>query len=93
MEAGEPACTPLPGQEYECEVPRRVFVRVRAVFHTPTKLEPDRSFGYLQLQARCEVSEAALAVRTASGRTLAFASLGAGKARVFATPGCTEDVP
>jgi hypothetical protein len=47
MEAGEPACTPLPGQEYECEVPRRVFVRVRAVFHTPTKLEPDRSFGYL----------------------------------------------
>jgi hypothetical protein len=84
---------PSSGQEYECEVPRRVFVRVRAVFHAPTKLEPDRAFGYLQLQARGEVKEAALAVRTPSGRSLAFASLRTGAARVFAAPGCTEDVP
>jgi hypothetical protein len=84
---------PSQGQEYECEAPRRVFVRVRAVFRAPTKLEPDRAFGYLQLQARGEVREAALAVRTPSGRSLAFASHGAGKARVLAAPGCTEDVP
>jgi hypothetical protein len=84
---------PSSGQEYECEAPQRVFVRVRAVFSAPTKLEPDRAFGYLQLQARGEVKEAALAVRTPSGRSLAFASLGPAAARVFAARGCSEDVP
>lgn len=76
---------------YKCESPRRVLVRIRAVFHVPTKLEQDRTFGYPTLQGRGEVREAQLAVRSPSGRTLAFASLAGGRARLLTAPSCVED--
>jgi hypothetical protein len=76
--------------EYKCEAARRVHVRVRAVFHAPMKLESDRTFGYPMLRALGEVKEAQLAVRSPSGRALAFASLADGKARLFTAPSCFE---
>jgi hypothetical protein len=76
--------------EYKCEAPRRVLVRVRAVFHVPMKLESDRTFGYPMLRALGEVKEAQLAVRSPSGRALGFASLADGKARLFTAPSCFE---
>lgn len=78
-------------QAYECEAPRRVLVRIRAVFHVPTKLEPDRTFGYPTLQGRGQVKEAQLAVRSQSGSALAFASVASGKVRLLTAASCTED--
>jgi hypothetical protein len=85
--------TPSPSgdQEYKCEAPQRVLVRIHAVFHVPTKLEPDRTFGYATLWARGEVKEAQLAVRSPAGRNLAFASLSGGKVRLRTAPSCVED--
>jgi hypothetical protein len=78
-------------ERFKCETPRRVLVRIRAVFQVPMKLEPDRTFGYSMLRALGEVKEAQLAVRTQSGRSLAFASLAGGKARLLMAPSCVED--
>jgi hypothetical protein len=81
-----------PGEfEHKCEAPRRVFVRIRAVFRVPAKLEPDRTFGYQMLRALGEMKEAQLVVRTQSGRALVFASLGGGKPRLLTAPSCFED--
>jgi hypothetical protein len=79
--------------EYKCETPRRVLVRIRAVFHVPMKLEPDRTFGYPMLRVLGEIKEAQLAVRSPSGRSLAFASLVGGKARLLVAPSCAKDEP
>jgi hypothetical protein len=85
------AASPSGDLEYKCEAPHRVRVRIRAVFHVPTKLEPDRTFGYATLWARGEVKEAQLAVRSPSGRSLALASLSGGKVRLFTAPSCIVD--
>jgi hypothetical protein len=77
--------------EHKCEAARRVLVRIRAVFHVPTKLEPDRTFGYQMLRALGGVKEAQLVVRAQSGRALVFASLAGGKPRLLTAPGCFED--
>jgi hypothetical protein len=77
--------------EYKCEAPRRVLVRIRVLFHVPMKLESDRTFGYPMLRALGEVKEAQLAVRSPSGRALAFARLAGRKARLLTAPSCVED--
>jgi hypothetical protein len=83
------------GQErrsFDCETPSRVRVRARAVFAAPTALADDRTWGYRQLLANGEVTEAALAVRTLSGKPFAFASFSAsGAVRLFVARGCVED--
>jgi hypothetical protein len=83
------------GQErrsFECETPSRVRVRVRAVFAAPTALAEDRTWGYRQLVANGQVTEAALAVRTLTGKPFAFASFSAsGGVRLFVARGCVED--
>jgi hypothetical protein len=79
-------------REFECETPRRVLVRIRAVFRSRAMLETSRDFGYPTLRAGGEVTEAALAIRTQAGRPLAFASVHeSGRARVFGGRGCVED--
>jgi hypothetical protein len=89
LEGGSPGTS---GQEFDCETPPRVLVRVRAEFRVPTPLQTSRDFGYPQLVARGEVTKASLAVRTPTGRPLAFAAVFAsGKARLFAARSCTED--
>jgi hypothetical protein len=80
------------GQEFDCETPPRVLVRVRAQFRVATPLETSRDFGYPQLVARGEVTRASLAIRTPRGTPLAFAAVFAsGKARLFAGGTCIED--
>jgi hypothetical protein len=82
----------LSWQEYDCEAPRRVLVRIRAVFREPTTLESNRELAYERLVANGDVAEAALAVRTQAGRPLGFATLAAsGKVRLFAAASCSED--
>jgi hypothetical protein len=79
-------------RSFECETPSRVFVRLRAVFAAPTAFADDRTWGYRQLVARGEVSEAAVAVRTRAGRPFAYASLAAsGGVRLFVAQGCVDD--
>jgi hypothetical protein len=77
------------GDRLECRrAPRRVFVRVRAVFaRAPTPLRLEHVSGYLQ--ATGPLAEAVFAVRTQSGKPLAFARVSAsGKARMFTAPSC-----
>jgi hypothetical protein len=79
-------------RSFECEPPSRVLVRIRGVFTAPAAFAEDRTWGYRQLVARGEVSEAALAVRTQSGKPFVFASLSAsGGVRLFVARGCVDD--
>jgi hypothetical protein len=78
-------------REFECEAPARVRVRIRGVFAAPAAFVEDRTWGYRQLLAAGEVTEAVLAVRTLSGKPLGFASLSAGSVRLFVARGCVDD--
>ena len=68
------------GEIFDCDVPRRVLVRVRAVFESPTMLKgrnitaghPDPC-----LLTTTPVREARLAVRTQSGKPLVYATVAA----------------
>jgi hypothetical protein len=89
LEGGSPGTS---GQEFDCETPRRVLLRVRAEFRVPTPLETSREWGYPELVARGEVTKASLAIRTQAGKPLAYATVSAsGKARLFAAGSCIED--
>lgn len=78
------------GDSYDCFPPRRVLVRVRAVFRSRTSLRLNSVTGHLF--TRTPVREVSLAVRTSSGKPLAYAAaLESGKARVFAAPGCLPE--
>jgi hypothetical protein len=79
-------------RSFECETPSRVLVRLRAAFAAPTPLAEDRTSGHRRLVANGEVTEAALAVRTLSGRPFAFASFSAaGRVSLFVARGCVAD--
>lgn len=89
MEGGSVAASE---QQFECETPSRVLVRLRAVFRSRAVLETHRDFGYPELRAGGQVKEAALAIRTRGGRPLAFASVHeSGRTRLFGGRGCVED--
>jgi hypothetical protein len=74
---------------FDCEVPRRVLLRLRAVVDGGTALrERGASFRVTGAPTR----EAMLSVGTPSGRPLAFADVfNSGRARLFTAPGCTPD--
>jgi hypothetical protein len=93
LEAGSLKRAPpgLTGRTFDCEAPPRVLLRIRAVFREPATLESNRYPGYQTLSAQGDVSEAAVAVRTPSGKPLAFAAISGSKARLFAARGCVED--
>jgi hypothetical protein len=83
---------PASGAEFDCQSPERVLLRIRAVFASSTTLQQDRTFGYLQLIARGEVTQAAVAVRTQRGKQLAYATMSSsGTARLYRAGGCIED--
>jgi hypothetical protein len=84
--------TPGPsGRSFDCETPR-VVVRVRVVFREPAALESTRETSFQRFFARGGVAEAAVAIRTPSGKRLAFATISSsGKARLFAARSCLED--
>jgi hypothetical protein len=79
------------GRSFDCEAPRRVYLRIRAVFFEPAALVESREPGYRTLFAQGQISEAAVAIRTPSGRPLVFASMAGAKARLFTARSCIED--
>jgi hypothetical protein len=76
------------GDTYDCEAPRNVLVRVRARLEGSAGLRTHD--GYLRTSA--PITEAAFAVRTRSGKPLAYASVAAsGKTQLFTGTGCFRD--
>lgn len=74
------------GDEIECESSPIVFVRIRGVFGTPTRLRQAQS-GLLTTNAT--LREGSLAVETLKGKRLIYADVRAPtKARLFAAKGC-----
>jgi hypothetical protein len=89
LDGGRPG---MSGQEFECETPRRVLVRVRAVFRSATGLEPSRPWGYPVLTSLGQLKKASVAMRTQAGKPLSFASIHeSGRARLLSAPSCVED--
>jgi hypothetical protein len=76
------------GVEYDCESPRRVLVRVRATLRTRAPVYRDRHF----VKTKASLKSAYLAIRTRSGKPLAFAAVfESGKARLFTASSCLAD--
>jgi hypothetical protein len=83
---------PVLGAEAMCETPKRVLMRVRAVFARTPQLTTSRQFGFPQLNGFGSIREAAIAVGTPAGKTLAYVSVnGSDKARLFTVRTCQED--
>ncbi|MBA2461018.1 MAG: hypothetical protein H0V45_04505 [Actinobacteria bacterium] len=59
--------------EYECPAPRRVYLRIRGVFRSPASLRLDRRFLYHNTEV--PLKEAAIAVKSESGKPLAFVAV------------------
>lgn len=73
------------GDAYDCPATRRVLMRVRARLRAPAPIYRDRQF----VKTRADLKSAYIAVRTRTGKQLAFAAVfDSGKARLFAAPGC-----
>jgi hypothetical protein len=76
------------GEGFDCVAPRRVLVRVRAVFGSSSALHGDGLF----VRTNTPVREAHMAMQTESGRALAFAEvLESGKTRLFTAGSCSPD--
>ena len=76
------------GEEYDCESPRRVLVRLRAILRARAPVYRERHF----LKTKANLKSAYLAIRTRSGRPLAFAAVfESGKARLFTASSCLSD--
>jgi hypothetical protein len=76
------------GDAFDCTSPRTVLVRVRAVLTSPGTLKGHDIF----LLTTSPVREAAVAVRTESGKPLVYAQvLQSGKTRLFTAKGCLPD--
>jgi hypothetical protein len=75
------------GSELECDVPRRVLVRVRAVLASKANLH-GRQFESVHVP----VQEAKLAARTPAGKRLTYATVSqSGKATLFTAKGCVAE--
>lgn len=78
------------GDQYECAAPRRVLVRIRALFTRPARLRFSSRFR--SDSTKVPVKEARIAVRTQTGQPLAYAEVfDSGKARLFTARSCVED--
>jgi hypothetical protein len=76
------------GESFDCLAPRRVLVRVRTVFGMPAGLHGDGLF----VRTNTPIREARMAMRTESGKALAFAEvLEAGRTRLFTARSCSPD--
>lgn len=83
---------PALGSEAMCETPKRVLVRVRAVFAQPPNVVTSRQHGFAQLNAWGSVKAAAVAVASPTGRSIAYMSVNPAKAaRLFTVRTCKED--
>jgi hypothetical protein len=78
------------GGEFGCSVPRRVVIRVRAVFSAPMTLRLGSPYGFPLLFARGKVAQGFVGIRTPSGKAVAFMSVfSSGNARLFTSGRCT----
>jgi hypothetical protein len=76
------------GDQYKCLLSGPVLIRVRAEFRIPTTLKIDRLRTWYSASSR--IDRAQIAVRTTSGRALAYGEvLDSGKARLFTSRRCT----
>jgi hypothetical protein len=76
------------GAKLVCEAPRRVLVRVRAVLSSSGRLRSGEDFHFTHAPVR----EATLAVRTLSGKPVAYATVSqTGKATLFTAKGCVAE--
>jgi hypothetical protein len=83
---------PSLGADATCETPRRVLLRVRAVFQRPVTPQTVNHFGFPQYSAMGDVVAATLAVGTLTGKLIAYLSVtGSEKARLFTLRTCEED--
>jgi hypothetical protein len=81
-------------ESVDCTTPRQVLLRVRGVFRSPVTLKRGRLPRPPLLYAIGKVVEGGVAVRTLSGKPLAFARLlKSGKVQVFAAipESCIQD--
>ena len=73
------------GSSYNCVSPRRVLLRVRAVFASDPKTRTRDGF----LRSTVPLVEAKVALRTEAGKPLAYAEVAqSGRARLFTTRAC-----
>lgn len=80
------------GELYNCEVPAKVLIRVRAVFKRPVTFIRNPRYPWLS-EAKGNIATASLAVTTLRGKPLFFASVNdaTGKARIFVPrSGCSR---
>lgn len=85
------AVPPL-GAERTCETPRRLLLRVRAVFERPVTPLVSNQFGFPQFQALGDARQVAIALGTLKGKIVAYTSVTrAERARLFTLRTCKED--
>jgi len=83
------------GESYDCDVPARVLIRIRAVFTRPTRFARDPRSPWLSV-ARGTMGTGYLAVATMPSRkplSFSTASHGTGKARLFVSPSRCRERP
>jgi hypothetical protein len=75
------------GDDYSCVVPRRVLIRVRAVFQAPVELKPNARRTFSSAEGR--IQQGQLAVATLAGKPLVYGDVReGGRARLFTTGAC-----
>ena len=75
------------GDDYTCVIPKRVLIRVRAVFRAPVELSPTSRGRYSSAEGRIDHGE--LAVASLAGKPLVYGDVrDAGRARLFTTGAC-----
>ncbi|MBA2296396.1 MAG: hypothetical protein H0W16_14870 [Actinobacteria bacterium] len=75
--------------EYDCLAPRRILVRIKGIFHERTSLRRQRGSFFDDLVARGGLKQGFLAVRTSTGKPIAFITVHeAGNAQIFVGDSC-----
>ena len=75
------------GDDYTCVVPKRVLIRIRAVFRAPVQLRPASRGRYTSAEGRIDHGE--LVVASVAGKPLVYGDVrDAGRARLFTTGAC-----
>jgi hypothetical protein len=90
LPAGLPAPPDRIERSYRCSTPRRILVRVRAVLSRPASWKSSK--GVLSVLSP-RVTEAQVAVRTSSGKPVAFADIGSARGELYVSrksPRCVE---
>jgi hypothetical protein len=92
LSGGEPSTF---GDEWTCEAPRRVLVRLRAAFKepvTPRLHWTDSTRRHREMSAKGALVAGAFAIRTEAGGPIAYASVSAsGKVLLFTRENCFPD--